>query len=107
MTKAGRRRRWRYLGLAILLSLVGFWTWRNRVDLAAFPGILPAFTAKEYCSCRFVMGQGDAACRRHVRQYLPIDTLVVDEAARRVTVRATAATRSARWFSTREGCRLE
>lgn len=89
------------------LLLAGFWLWTNRVHLAAFSGILPAFTAKEYCSCRFVMGQRDAACRRHVRQYLPIDTLVVDEAARRVIVHATAATRSARWLSTREGCRLE
>ena len=30
--------------------------WQNRIHLAAFPAIIGAYTAKEYCSCRYVMG---------------------------------------------------
>ncbi len=100
------RRRLRRLGLAALalLLLLAAFNWRH---LAAFPGILPAFTAKEYCSCRFVMRQDDAYCRRYVEQYLPIGAILVDAPARRVTARGTGAVRSARWLSPREGCRLD
>lgn len=103
------RRRFRWLrraGLALLALFVVLVAanWRH---IMAFPGILPAFTAKEYCSCRFVMRQGDAYCRDYTKQWLPIDTLLLDEAARRVTVHALGTTRSARWLSPREGCRLE
>ena len=54
-------------GLALLVVGVAV----NWTQLAAFPGILPAFTAKEYCSCRFVMGQTDAYCCGYVEQWLP------------------------------------
>lgn len=79
----------------------------NWAHLRAFPGVLPGFTAKEHCSCRFVMGQGEPYCERYSRQWLPISERSVDEAARRVTVRATGVTRSARWIGEREGCLLE
>jgi hypothetical protein len=62
----------------------------------AFPGVLPAFYAKEFCSCRYVMGQTDAYCRGYATQWLPISSFAHDEAAKRVTVRATGVTRSAR-----------
>ena len=100
-------RRWlKRLGLAVV-ALVAFLVISEWKNLAAFPGLLPAFTAKEHCSCRFVMEQEEAYCSRYSRQYLPITSREVDEAQRRVTVRATGVTRSARWLSTREGCRLE
>lgn len=100
-------RRWLgRLGLVLLL-LLGWFVAANRSYVAVFPGILPAFAAKEYCSCRFVMGQDDGYCERYTRQYLPIGSRTVDEAARRVVVRATGATRAARWLAPREGCRLE
>jgi hypothetical protein len=100
-------RRWAArLGLALILLLLAFLAW-NWPRVAAFPGILPAFTAKEYCSCRFVMGQDDAYCRGYVQQWLPYSALTVDEATRRTTARGTGVTRSARWLSPREGCRLE
>ena len=92
------------LGLLVLLAAFLAFNWTH---LAAFPGILPAFTAKEYCSCRFVMGQSDKYCRGYVKQWLPISELTVDEAARLVTARGTGAVRSARWRSPREGCRLD
>lgn len=100
-------RRWiRRIGLLAALVLaalvVGNWT-----HLRDFPGILPAFTAKEHCSCRFVMGQDERYCERYSRQWLPISERMVDDVERRVTVRATGTTRSARWLGEREGCLLE
>ena len=92
------------LGLLLLLAVVLALNWTH---VAAFPGILPAFTAKEYCSCRFVMGQTDTYCRGYVEQWLPISEIRVDETARAVTARGTGVTRSARWLSQREGCRLD
>lgn len=91
----------------LLLGLIGAWVALNWTRVAAFPGILPAFTAKEYCSCRFVMGQSDEYCRGYVEQWLPYSTLTVDEPARQVTATGTGVTRTARWRSRREGCRLE
>ena len=92
------------LGLLLLLAAFLAFNWPH---LGAFPGVLPAFTAKEYCSCRFVMGQSDKYCRGYVEQWLPISDLAVDEAARAVMARGTSVTRSARWLSPREGCRLD
>lgn len=100
-------RRWlRRLGFALLVGL-GLVVAANWTHLRAFPGILPAFTAKEYCSCRFVMGQDDGYCRLYVKQWLPYSELLADEAARQVTARGLGVTRSARWLSPREGCRLD
>jgi hypothetical protein len=53
------------------------------------------------------MGQDGAYCRGYVEQWLPYSELTVDEVARRTTARGTGVTRSARWLSPREGCRLE
>ena len=93
-------------GLVLLVALVALtaaiWT-----PLRAFPGVLPAFYAKEFCSCRHVMGQTDAYCHGYATQWLPISAFSLDETAKRVTVRATGVTRSARWLGAREGCRLD
>lgn len=99
----------RWLGRAgfLLLALLAVGIAANWRWLTAFPGVLPGFTAKEHCSCRFVMGQDEAYCRLYSKQYIPIGEIVVDEAARRVTARGTGVTRSARWLSPREGCRME
>jgi hypothetical protein len=102
-----RSRRWiggAALALVLLLGTAIAWNWTH---LRAFPGVLPAFYAKEFCSCRYVMGQSLDYCHSYARQYLPISAFTLDEAAKRVTVRATFVTRSARWLGPREGCRLE
>ena len=100
-------RRWLgRLGLVLVavLLVLGAASWTH---LAAFPTLLPAFTAKEYCSCRFVMGRDDAYCHAYVAQWLPVSELNIDEPERQVTARGTGATRTARWLSPREGCRLD
>ena len=49
-----RRRPFSSLGILLLLILAGLiWNWRVQVQV--FPDIISAYTAKEYCSCRFVM----------------------------------------------------
>lgn len=91
------------LGLLVLLG----WIWQQRVALQAFPDILGAYTAKEYCSCRYVMQQPADYCRAYVRQYLPTSGLLDDTQSRRVTASALGRTHHAVWLSAREGCRLD
>ncbi|MDH0303579.1 MULTISPECIES: amidase [unclassified Pseudomonas] len=90
------------LSLALLLA----WTWHERQALADFPGILSAYSAKEYCSCRFVMGFDPAYCRGYVKQYLPLARLDEDGARRLVTAEGLGQRNQAAWQGTREGCRL-
>ena len=92
--------------LAGLLALL-VWAWQQREALQAFPDILGAYTAKEYCSCRYVMQQPADYCRGYVRQYLPISSLVDEPALRRVSASALGRTHSAAWQGAREGCRLD
>ncbi|WP_060842674.1 hypothetical protein [Pseudomonas sp. St29] len=107
-----RRRTWvrrhPLLGLLLLalLLLLG-WGWQQRVALQAFPDILGAYTAKEYCSCRYVMQQPGEDCRAYVRQYLPISGFNDEPQARRVTASALGRTHGASWLGPREGCRLD
>ncbi|MGH8352462.1 MAG: amidase [Pseudomonas sp.] len=87
----------------IALLLLG---WQNRVQLAAFPDIIGAYTAKEYCSCRYVSGNSAPYCRAYIQQYVPIGGFLDDAAHKRVTARGLGRTHSAAWLSPREGCRL-
>ncbi len=51
------RRPGRFVLAALLLPVLALLNWRHP---AAFPGVLPAFTAKEHRSRRFVMGHDGA-----------------------------------------------
>ena len=110
MTRPRRRRIGRRAGLLVLVAVTALagaiiaWNWPY---LRVFPAVLPGFTAKEYCSCRYVMEGDPDFCLRYTRQWLPIGWLREDEAARRITVRALLTTRSASWRGEREGCRLD
>ncbi|MFU2714496.1 amidase [Pseudomonas aeruginosa] len=90
--------------LGLLAALA--WAWQNRIHLAAFPAIIGAYTAKEYCSCRYVMGNSADYCRAYTQQYVPISDFFDDEARRRVTARGLGSTQTAAWLGPREGCRL-
>lgn len=92
--------------LVLLLLALVTTAWQNRVHLAAFPGIIGAYTAKEYCSCRYVMGNSADYCRAYTQQYVPISGFLDDEARKRVTARGLGSTQTAAWLSAREGCRL-
>ncbi|MNS36995.1 hypothetical protein D3C72_691950 [compost metagenome] len=91
--------------LVVLLGLV-YWAWHERQTLADFPGILSAYSAKEYCSCRFVMGFEPAYCQGYVKQWLPLSLLEEDSQQRQVTAAGLGRRNQAAWQGPREGCRL-
>jgi len=92
--------------LVLMLVLLLGWGWQQRVALSAFPDILSAYTAKEYCSCRYVAGQSAPYCQGYVKQYLPISDFVDDPEHKRVKASGLGRTHTASWLGVREGCRL-
>lgn len=100
-----RRRPFSSLLLILLLVLLG-WAWQERVALWAFPDIISAYTAKEYCSCRYVMNNDAGYCRSYVKQWLPTSGFIDDPAGKRITVSGMGRSNSAQWIGERQGCRL-
>ncbi|WP_397451503.1 amidase [Pseudomonas sp. NA-150] len=92
--------------LLLVLVVIGLLGWQNRVALQAFPSIISAYTAKEYCSCRYVMDNPAEYCAGYVKQWVP-SALSDDAAARRVTASGMGRTSSAAWKGQRQGCQLE
>ena len=93
------------VALWLVVALLA-WVWHERQALADFPGILSAYSAKEYCSCRFVMGFDEAYCRGYVKQYLPLGRLEEDREQRQVFADGLGRRNQAAWGGSREGCRL-
>jgi hypothetical protein len=78
----------------------------NRAHLQAFPSIVGAYSAKEYCSCRYVANNPADYCAAFVAQYVPLSGFFDDETNRRVTARGLGSTQSAQWLGSRQGCQL-
>jgi len=91
--------------LLMIVALLG-WAWFERQALADFPGILSAYSAKAYCSCRFVMGFDEAYCQGYVKQWLPLSALEEDSQQRLISATGLGQRHQAVWQSTRAGCRL-
>jgi hypothetical protein len=91
--------------LVLLLALLG-WIWQERVALWAFPDIISAYTAKEYCSCRYVINNDAEYCHSYVKQWLPTSGFIDDTARKRVTVSGMGRSNSAAWIGDRQGCQL-
>ncbi|NCE91683.1 amidase [Pseudomonas sp. L13] len=91
--------------LVLFIALLG-WVWHERVNLQAFPDIIAAYTAKEYCSCRYVANNPAQYCRGYVKQYVPISTFIDTPERSEVTVSGLGRTHTARWMGNRQGCRL-
>ena len=92
--------------LTLLVAASLGWGWQEREALQAFPDILGAYTAKEYCSCRYVMNNPTQYCAAYVKQYLPISGFFDDAASKRVTASGMGRTHTAGWIGARQGCRL-
>ena len=90
----------------LLLAGLLLLAWQNRVHLAAFPGIVGAYSAKEYCSCRYVSGNPAQYCQGYVKQYVPLSELYDNDMHKRVTASALGQTRMAVWLDERRGCVL-
>ncbi|MCF4998645.1 amidase [Pseudomonas syringae] len=91
--------------LVLLLATLG-WVWHERAALWAFPDIIGAYTAKEYCSCRYVMNNAAQYCRGYVKQWLPTSRFSDDAASKTIIVNGMGRTHSAQWQDERQGCRL-
>lgn len=91
--------------LWLVVIVIAALVWQNRVALQAFPSIIGAYTAKEYCSCRYVMDNPAEYCVGYVKQWVP-GTLSDDAAHKRVTASGMGRTSSAVWKSQRQGCQL-
>lgn len=94
------------LSIGLFIALLS-WLWLERVALRAFPEIISAYTAKEYCSCRYVMEQPAEYCRGYVKQSVPISDLLETPEEKRIIVAGLGRSNSARWMGARQGCRLE
>ena len=92
--------------LLALIVLLG-WIWLERDNLWAFPDIISAYTAKEYCSCRYVMNNQAEYCRGYVKQWLPTSGFTDDSASKTITVSGMGRSNRAQWLSERQGCRLQ
>ncbi|WP_028695214.1 hypothetical protein [Pseudomonas cremoricolorata] len=99
-------KRWLRFAALLLVGGAGLWVWSARQALHDFPDILPAYSAKEYCSCRFVMGFDAAYCRRYVEQYLPLASLEEDTARQSVSAQGLGRRQQAAVQGAGEGCRL-
>jgi hypothetical protein len=72
------------------------------------PALATAYRAKEGCSCLFVAGLDEAACRAWTVASPEVASLEVDGAARAVTSRALGLWRArARFVDGRRGCVLD
>ncbi|ELS41517.1 hypothetical protein [Pseudomonas syringae] len=91
--------------LLLIVAALAVLAWQYRVNLQAFPTIISAYTAKEYCSCRYVMDNSEAYCQGYIKQYLS-STLVDDSSQKRVIASGLGRTSSASWQGERQGCRL-
>ncbi|WP_455808452.1 amidase [Pseudomonas koreensis] len=91
--------------LLLMVAALAVIAWQYRVNLQAFPTIISAYTAKEYCSCRYVMNNSEVYCQGYIKQYLP-STLVDDSSQKRVIASGLGRTSSASWQGERQGCRL-
>lgn len=100
-----RRRPFSSLLLVLVVALLG-WGWQERVALQAFPDIIGAYTAKEYCSCRYVMNNPAEYCQAYVKQYLPTSGFFDDPANKLVTASGMGRSSTAAWLGERQGCRL-
>ena len=89
--------------LFIVLLALG---WSKRTALAAFPDIISAYTAKEYCSCRYVRDNPADYCLAYVKQYVPTSSFVDDAAHKQVSVSGLGRSNTAAWLSQRQGCQL-
>ena len=92
--------------LLLLLVLLLGWIVYERENLWAFPDIISAYTAKEYCSCCYVMDNPADYCLAYVKQYVPISSFVDDAATKQVQVSGLGRRNSAAWLSSRQGCQL-
>lgn len=91
--------------LAVLSGALGCAEEEGRVYRNNDLMLLTAYSAKDICSCLFVMGQTEDHCERWARANPNLKTIQVDRSARTVTVQSMLLfSARARWVMPRRGC---
>ncbi|WP_426416270.1 hypothetical protein [Aestuariirhabdus sp. LZHN29] len=93
------------LSSAILIT--GLWLKPRWNFVQAFPDLISAYYAKEYCSCYFVVGNDEAYCHAYVEQWMPISDFQLNREQGWVQVSGLGRTNRASYFGLRQGCGLE
>jgi hypothetical protein len=91
----------------VILFLLLSWVGLNFEHVSAFPGIISAFYAKEYCSCYFVVGRDEKTCENYARQYVPISDFKLDKDSKKIIVSGLGITTVSRYVDQRNGCVIE
>lgn len=65
------------------------------------------YVAKEYCSCRFVVGQTEKICRAEAKADNLLVRITEDREERIIETRNSGGKARARWVNERLGCQLE
>lgn len=96
------------LGVVGLILLAGGgWLAMNYQDVKHFTAIISSYYSKEMCTCVFVLEQPEAACHNLVRQYVPVQSVTIDQDKKRVEVTGLFRTNAAHYESPQFGCVLE
>lgn len=97
------------LGQFVLLAILATATYLafNYRHAAAFPGSISSSYSKAFCSCYFVTEGTPEECHNFARQWLPIQSFVLDKEKRTVTVKGLFVTTTASYTGDRFGCVLE
>ena len=94
-----------FLGLLILL---GGWAAMHYEHLKRFPAILPAFYAKQMCSCLYVLKRTEEFCHIYARQDpFQITASEHDKVKKSVRVTGLGRVDSASFVSEKYGCILD
>lgn len=93
--------------MGLILLLIGAYLAINYKHTAAFPRIISAFYAKEFCSCFFVTEGDEKQCHNFARQWVPTQSFVLDQEKRTVTVKGLYVTTTARFTGDKYGCVID
>lgn len=92
--------------ILFMLIILAMWAISSRKHWLAFPDVVSSYSAKEYCSCRYVVGRSAEQCKELVRQYISIDAPIEEDATKTITISGMGQTNQARYINERLGCVL-
>lgn len=96
---------------SFLLAAValGFWHERNHgvIPVWQAPKLLSSMRAKEFCSCRFMLGYEESYCLKRVVKGFPVFDYSIDEANKRISFSNYLSSSSAVVRGPKLGCILE
>ena len=91
--------------IATLFSMLTMFSFAQ--DELSTPQLLTRYMAKEYCSCRFVVGQTPKVCRAENKTFKILFSISEDTKKKVVTVKSFALTAKASFINDRFGCELD